>query len=370
MSKVVVIGGGLGGLVASIILSRQGMSVQLFERKKYPFHRVCGEYISNEVRSFLETNNLFPEKVKPANITRFQLTSINGKSATLPLDLGGFGISRYILDEFLAEKAIESGVQVIHERVSNLSFENDKFKIKTSKNEYEADFIVGAFGKRSALDKKLNRAFIKKRSPYIGVKYHIKYEAHDLNTVALHNFKGGYCGINSVGEDTLNLCYLAERENLRQTGSIPKMEKNILMKNPFLNAIFNNAEFLFEKPEVINEISFDTKKPVESHVLMCGDAAGMITPLCGNGMAIAIHSGKMVAETVLKYGLQPNFNRETIEKEYTVRWSNMFRNRLRTGRRIQKMFGAPWLSNTAVAICNNVKPVANYLMSKTHGEVF
>ena len=103
---------------------------------------------------------------------------------------------------------------------------------------------------------------------------------------------------------------------------------------------------------------------------MCGDAAGMSTPLCGNGMAIAIHSGIMGAETVVNYGLQPNFNRETIEKEYTVRWSNMFRNRLRTGRRIQKMFGAPWLSNTAVAICNNVKPVANYLMSKTHGEVF
>ena len=103
---------------------------------------------------------------------------------------------------------------------------------------------------------------------------------------------------------------------------------------------------------------------------MCGDAAGMITPLCGNGMAIAIHSGKLAAETVMKYASNRTLNREAMEKEYAHGWNAMFRNRLRTGRQIQKLFGAPWLSNTAVAICNNVKPVANYLMSKTHGQVF
>ena len=70
------------------------------------------------------------------------------------------------------------------------------------------------------------------------------------------------------------------------------MERQVLLKNPHLKRIFSEADFVFGRPEVINEISFETKDPVENHILMAGDAAGMITPVCGNGMAIAIHSGK------------------------------------------------------------------------------
>ena len=43
--------------------------------------------------------------------------------------------------------------------------------------------------------------------------------------------------------------------------------------------------------------SFAPKKPVEEHILMSGDAAGLITPLCGNGMAMAIRSAKILSET-------------------------------------------------------------------------
>lgn len=370
MRQIVVIGGGLAGLVASILLCRKGFSVILFERKKYPFHRVCGEYISNEVKPFLLQNDLFPTAISPAEINKFQLTSVNGKSATLPLDLGGFGISRYQLDHFLVDKAIDSGVNIIQEKVVDLRFVEDHFEIETEKNQVEAEIVLGAFGKRSILDKSLNRSFINKRSPYIGVKYHINYQGHDDFTVALHNFKGGYCGINRIENNTFNLCYLGARQNLKATGSIAAMEEEILMQNPFLMDIFQNAEFLFDKPEVINEISFETKSPVENHILMCGDAAGMITPLCGNGMAIAIHSGKIAADSVLNYGAASTLDRQSMEREYQSLWIKMFQNRLRTGRRIQQLFGAPWISNTAVAICNNLKPVANYLMSKTHGQEF
>ena len=41
-----IVGGGLGGLSLSILLRRMGHTVVLFEKEAYPFHRVCGEYIS------------------------------------------------------------------------------------------------------------------------------------------------------------------------------------------------------------------------------------------------------------------------------------------------------------------------------------
>ena len=102
---MIVIGGGLAGLINAILLKRSGLSVLLFEEKKYPFHRVCGEYISNEVIPFLKNHELYPEEFEPAPISQFRLTSISGQSLTMPLDLGGFGISRYVFDKWLAAKA-------------------------------------------------------------------------------------------------------------------------------------------------------------------------------------------------------------------------------------------------------------------------
>jgi hypothetical protein len=90
------------------------------------------------------------------------------------------------------------------------------------------------------------------------------------------------------------------------------MERNILWKNPHLKQIFLEAEFLYDKPEVINEISFSPKKQIENHIIMIGDTAGLITPLCGNGMAMAIHGAKLISEIILE-----NFeHRKVVEAQY------------------------------------------------------
>ena len=99
--KIIIIGGGLSGLITSIRLAEAGFAITLIEKKKYPFHRVCGEYISNETLPFLKSFNLFPEKFNPPKIDQLQLTSVNGKEAFLKLDLGGFGISRLLAVVYL-----------------------------------------------------------------------------------------------------------------------------------------------------------------------------------------------------------------------------------------------------------------------------
>lgn len=367
---VIVIGGGLAGLVSAILLQKQNLKVALIEKKQYPFHRVCGEYVSNEVVDFLKRHNIYPELIIPSILNEFVLTSISGKKASVTLPLGGFGVSRYNFDLFLFEIAKAAGVEIITDSVDNVSYSASKdiFSVILKKNgTLNSKIAIGAFGKRSNIDRSMERSFFKKKSPYIGVKYHIKYN-HPANQVALHNFEGGYCGINAIENGTLNLCYLGERSALKKYGSIPEMEKYILHKNPYLKEIFTEAEFLWDKPEVINEISFETKKPVEDHVLMCGDAAGMITPLCGNGMAMAIHSSKILAEEIIDY-FQNHKDRKTLERSYEKKWNTEFKTRLSIGRIIQNLFGSAWLSELSVGICK-VKPLAKYLVSLTHGKPF
>ncbi|MEM9895775.1 MAG: NAD(P)/FAD-dependent oxidoreductase [Bacteroidota bacterium] len=367
--QIGIIGGGLAGLVSGCLLAKAGHKVLLVEQKKYPFHRVCGEYISNEVKDFLVRHDLFPTALDYSNITQFKLTSIAGRVLEMPLDLGGFGISRYKLDFFLVEKLKSLGGEIRHDRVIGCGLSQDKMRMQLkSDEELHFDFVLGAFGKRSALDKELKRSFLRKKSPYIGVKYHIETDLIANNIVELHNFQGGYCGVNKVEEDRFNLCYLANRSSMNSCKNIGEMEENVLFRNPHLRRIFEGSEFIFKKPEVIHEITFEEKEPVHNHILMIGDAAGMITPLCGNGMAIAINAARMAADLLIKS--EGMGDRSSVERQYEKNWKQAFSGRLSAGRTIQKLFGGRLASEFAVTLGNTFRPVAGYLMKQTHGTPF
>ena len=371
MDNVVIIGGGLAGLVSSILLARAGVEVVVIERKSYPQQKVCGEYISNEVVPFLKRNGLYPEQFQPSSIGRFLLSSISGKEASIALPLGGFGISRYQFDHFLYEKALASGVKFeLNQQVEEVMRNDDGFTTFFGNGQaLSSGLVVGAFGKRSKLDKQLDRSFIQKRSPFIGVKYHVKTEFAD-DTVALYNFPGGYCGLVRIEDEKYNLCYLSRRENLKQAGSIAAMEHEILSQNPVLKRILRESDFLLEKPEVINEISFERKETIKNGILMTGDAAGLITPLCGNGMAIAIHSAKLLAEIILNQKSKGWFEIPMIENQYQKAWRKHFSQRLWAGRKTQNLFGAEFSSGIGVRMVAKIPRLARRIISFTHGRGF
>ncbi|MFN8345284.1 MAG: NAD(P)/FAD-dependent oxidoreductase [Spirosomataceae bacterium] len=374
MTDALIIGGGLAGLVSSIELARRGFSVTVIERKHYPFHRVCGEYVSNEVRPYLEHLGLSVNELDVKEIRRFCFTSPSGRTLETDLDLGGFGLSRYRLDFALYELARKTGVQfVLGETADSPPTPNggvipSSFEVITQSNlRFTSKVVLGSFGKNSKMDKVLDRDFTHQKSPYVGVKYHIRTD-FPKDLIALHNFKDGYCGISAIEDDKYCLCYLTTRDNVRRHGSIAEMEKNVLWKNPHLKRIFNESEFLYERPEVINEFSFSPKKAVENHILMVGDAAGLITPLCGNGMAIAIHGGKIAAELATGF-LNQKMDRHELETAYTKAWKREFAARLWVGRTVQRLFGGDWLSELALSSFSLAKPLLRFVISQTHGKV-
>lgn len=367
--KILILGGGLAGLTAAIHLSKLGHSVTVIEKNTYPKHKVCGEYISNEVLDYfkwLDLNAVF-EKSHPINQFRLEVDNSNYSEVELPL--GGFGISRYLLDDLLYQKAKEQGCNFIHESVTDIIFKDELFTVTLSSGiQIESQIAVGSFGKRSTLDINLQRNFIKKKSHWMAVKAH--YSGHFSNhLVGLYPFYGGYCGVSKVENNVLNICYIVQTKVFRKFKNIPDFTANILYENSGLKNILLHSNALFDNPLTISQISFDNKKAVENRVLMIGDAAGLIHPLCGNGMAMAIHSAKIASELIHKSLNEEVFSREKLEADYIKKWNETFKNRLQMGRNLSALLLNPFLTKIAMKIVTRFPILFKLIIRKTHGKL-
>jgi flavin-dependent dehydrogenase len=363
---VIIVGGGLAGLACGIHLSKKGLAVTILEKGSYPKHKVCGEYISNEVLPYLKWLGADVAELNPVTINKFEFSSLSGAPVTAPLPLGGFGISRYALDNFLYNKALASGCKIINTTVTGVNFIDDKFTVATSERVYSARMVIGAYGKRSAIDQQLSRKFIQSKSPWLAVKAHYEGDFPE-DVVALHNFKGGYCGISKVENDTINICYLADYNTFKKYKNVEDFQQAEVYKNPRLKAVFENSRMVFEKPLTISQVSFDKKEAVENHILMIGDTAGLIHPLCGNGMAMAVHSAKIAAELVFLYFTGTIKSRQELETRYSREWKRNFEKRLKIGRLLGNTLKRNMLTKPLMDLIVLFPSLLPKIIKQTHG---
>jgi menaquinone-9 beta-reductase len=374
MYDVIIAGGGLAGLALSIQLGKAGYRVALFEKERYPYHKVCGEYISLESWNFLQELGLPLSDWNLPVIRTLLLSAPNGLSVEQELPLGGFGISRYKIDAALAALARTAGVDLFEGvRVTDINFGKQVFTAVTSAGEFEGKVACGTFGKRSNLDVRWDRPFTRKKSDklnnYVGVKYHVTGNL-PADRIGLHLFPNGYCGISKIEDERYCLCYMTTAENLKACGnSILEMETTILKRNPYLEEVFSSTVRVFDQPVTIAQISFERKTQVENHVLLIGDAAGMAPPLSGNGMSMALH-GSQIAFRCIRDFLAGGMARYELEQEYTDQWNRQFGRRLWIGRFLQRWFGRERRANLLLSSLKPFPKVVSFLIRQTHGQPF
>ena len=243
---VIIVGGGLAGLSAARHLSMENCKICVIEKNKYPHHKVCGEYVSNEVLPYLNFLGIDPFSLPSKNISRFEITDAKGITIRTKLPLGGFGISRFAFDNLFYESLIDK-VEIVFETVEKISFDNNFFTVATQdKNVFQADFVIGAFGKRSNIDSFLNRKFMTQNSHWLGIKGHFEYEFSD-DLVALHNFEGGYCGLSKTETSAVNACYLTTFKSFKKYNGIETFQKKEMSKKPLFKKVFQRSKTYFQK---------------------------------------------------------------------------------------------------------------------------
>jgi flavin-dependent dehydrogenase len=365
-----IIGGGLAGLCLSIQLAKQGIDVILFEKNQYPFHKVCGEYISMESWSFLTELGLPLAELNLPVIKELGISSELGYMLNASLDMGGFGISRYSLENYLYEIAVKNKVTIVQNcRVIDVKLLNNTNQISTSQGLFTSEITCGSYGKYTPafLSDKENKS--SNNLNYIGIKYHIKTDLK-TNRIELHNFRNGYCGVSKVEKDWYCLCYLSDSVNIRKNNNdIKQMEENVLYKNSFLKRLFTESEFVNKEPYVISNIQFSKKHTYKNGVFLLGDSAGTITPLCGNGMSMAMKASKLLAEVLMRY-FNNSSSSEKNRNDYEKLWNGSFQNRIMVGYYLQYLFGKKYITHYTLKTLDKLPILTKKIISLTHGDIY
>lgn len=367
----VIIGGGLAGLAAGITLGRSGYRVLITEKNHYPKHKVCGEYIS------LESEWVLKQLLPAVNfgqfplISQLEMSTLKGVRLTTALPLGGIGISRYWLDHALVTAFSQlPHCEILEDTAHALTppgLPQGNFEVQTRAGyKIQSRLVFAAYGKWANLDNERSQKVDKKGTNFVGVKYHLAYDMPE-NLIGLHLFEGGYAGISKVEDGRTCFCYMTTASQLQKAGGkVSALEKQVLSANPVLQKIINEGQSLYDSPLVISQIRFHSKALVHDQAFRIGDAAGMIPPLCGNGMSMALRSGWEAAnESIAFLSGQKSLNEA--QRAYSQQYQRAFGLRLKAGRMLQNLVLKPQLAEPVLALMQASPWLSRRIIQLTHG---
>jgi flavin-dependent dehydrogenase len=346
---VAVLGAGIAGSSLAITLADRGWDTVLIDRQLFPRHKVCGEFLSPESQSTLNTLGLLRtvESLQPSLINKIRLIFSHGEALEITLPGNALGVSRYVLDSALHSEALRSGVQMQTATTVTSVYPNEGgYTIETKQGErrelVKVRAVIAAWGanRRSGLPGYTPIGSV--RNTYMGVKSH--FAGIDMEPVVeLYVFPGGYLGISPIEGGLVNVAALLTRK------AFGKTEKTILgmivaaaRRNPKLYQKLAKATPIPGTQAAVAPVNLNRKPLAWDVIPHVGDAALMIPPLCGDGMSIALRSALLCASLADSY-LRGDISLTSWQHEYTQSVQREFKGPMRWGRFLQWLFGLPVL---------------------------
>jgi flavin-dependent dehydrogenase len=305
-----IIGGGPAGTAAALEASRRGLRAAVWERGHFPRDKVCGEFVSSEALPLLQ--NEIPGTVAcGAEIRCAEFIPDHGAARNFRLPRPALGLSRRLLDAALWKAAEGAGVEA-HEgepvgRVRKLAAGGRQAAI------WEIESTAGSIGRAKALIVACGRWWgieglssparrVGPQTPgeWVGVKAHFA-GIPPRGRVAMYFFPRGYCGLAPVEDGACNVCCLVHRERVREprAGGLEDFAAWLaqVSRLPALERRLRGAEQV--TPVVTTAPVHVARRPAsQGGALLVGDASGFLDPFTGEGISMALHSGRLAAQAV------------------------------------------------------------------------
>jgi flavin-dependent dehydrogenase len=361
MYDLIVIGGGPAGSSAAITAARSGARVLLLERGKLPRHKVCGEFVSAESLDTLAQlfGTLSAELLQAAVRIRQARVYVDGRILETVVDPPAASIARLEMDAALWQSATEIGVDARQEVTVQSIRGAGTMLVATSAGGFEAQAVINTSGRWS----NLNAHSINGETPsrWIGLKAHFA-EAGPPASVDLYFFEGGYCGVQPVdltGEriGRVNACAMVRAD---AASTLPE----VFALHPALRER-SQAWRALSDPVSTSPLLFREPQPERDGILMAGDAAGFVDPFVGDGISLALRTGKLAAECLVPF-FAGKLSLAEARGRYVQAYQRNFAPVFRAASRIRRAMQMPGIvRRPMVAVLQRVPSVTRYLVKKT-----
>lgn len=349
-TDVAILGAGPAGSTLAALLVRKGVSVVIVDRDAFPRDKVCGEFLSYDVVPILEAMGVLRQiddlGAEPIRRCRVVLGSLVHE---FEFPQPARGISRYNLDDLLLSRAAEYGARRYDGWTAERVQPGDKPLVTIRSEDGEVQtiapkIVVGAWGRWGRIDRHLGRAFTRDRvHRHYGFKRHYRRRPGDADTITLYPFDRGYLGVSSVEDDQTNICGLVHMNRLMGLrGGWEKFTEILGEERPEIGEVFESSEPAQEHFLSSDPVIFAAKSPLHQNIVMVGDAAGLIDPLAGDGMAIGIQSALLAAGSIFQK-LQGGRIAEGALERYEQSWKAWFEGRIRWSRSIAWLLCQPFV---------------------------
>lgn len=302
---VMVVGGGPAGAAAAIELARGGRRVSLMEKTTQAHDKVCGEFLSAEAIEDLRA--LGVDLSEAVRIDRVRLAGgVGVREMRLPFP--ALSLTRRALDEALLQRAAAAGVGVLcGASVEALTTCADGWSAEIggggNRDELRARQVVLATGKHDlrGLPRPAGR-----QSDLVAFKMYFRLSAVQTaelaGAVELTLFHGGYAGLQLVEGNAANLCCVVRKRRLRALrNGWEALLAEMTRSNRLLRERLTGSEPLLARPLAVSAIpyGFVRREACAGSMWAVGDQAAVIPSFTGDGMSIALHSGRLAAERML-----------------------------------------------------------------------
>ncbi len=285
---IAIIGAGPAGSSAAITAARSGARVALLEASSFPRQKVCGEFVSAEsiglLRDLLRDTPAAQSALDGSPVIDALRLLFGGRSIQVPITPPGLSLPRYVLDDLLWQAAMQAGAYVFPNCEVRGVSGGGPFRVETSAGEVEASCVVEAAGRWSRFT---NPKPVTHGPKWLGLKAHYR-EPQPSRSTDLYFFRLGYCGVQPIADDMVNVCAMVRSDRATSLQEVFALE-------PALSQRARSWKALTE-PVSTAPLVYRVPLATRGNMLLIGDAAAFIDPFVGDGISIALRTGRLAAQ--------------------------------------------------------------------------
>lgn len=304
---LLVVGAGPAGTAAAMAARTHGLDVTVLDRATFPRDKTCGDGLTAAALTQLEALGVAVPTLPAAAVESVVLVAPDRWQVELPLPGPGrraVVVERARLDAALLDRARQRGVRVEEgSAVEDVWEEPDGIRVRTAAGEeHPARFVIAADGHYSSVRRRHGRS-----APDLGTWHAVRQYFRHVGDPRLWvlfeaDLLPGYAWVFPLPDGRANVGFGVLRGAGHDGKALKALWPDLLSRAPLRAALGPDAE-----PEAPHRAwpipsEYSRARLADGRVLYVGDAAGVVDPMTGEGIAQALESGTLAAQAVAAGG--------------------------------------------------------------------